>query len=232
MAARTGRTAARDARIGAWAAAVASLGDLLLLYVGNAPRPELALPAVGRAWPIWLWLGGGLGVVAIPLYALGYRAAARLVAEAAPRSARLLSGAGAAVAVLGALIHGLTTVLLRDGLAAGAPASDPLLAVADSGLLLPAAWSLATLLVCGASAVFAWHVGRGGTTARRALGLANPALLTAVLAVAGLPWLLARAFLTPAAPNLAHLLFFAACARTLRSLAAASPPQGSCLRQP
>jgi hypothetical protein len=67
---------ARQAELAAGAALVASAGDLLLLYVANAQRAEAGLPEAGEA-P--LWIGGALGVVAIPFYALGYLAASRVV---------------------------------------------------------------------------------------------------------------------------------------------------------
>ena len=42
--------------------------------------------------------------------------------------------------------------------------------------------------------------------------LANPALVTLGFALLGMPVVWLRAFLVPAAPNLAHLVFFAVCA--------------------
>jgi len=205
---------ARHAAAAALAAFVASAGDLLLLYVGNAQRPELALPPAG---PAWLWLGGALGVLAIPFYALGYRAAARLVAPASVRGARALFATGAAGALVGSVIHGLTTWHIQRGLASGAAAGDPMASLAESGSVLLVAWGIAALLVLVASAVFLWFVTRDATDVPRAAGLANPALLTLVLAAAGLPSDLLRSFLTPAAPNIAHLVFFIVCARVLRA---------------
>lgn len=193
-----------------FAALVASAGDLLLLSAANAPRDELGLPGPAR---IGLWLGGALGVVAIPLYALGYRAASRVVATASVRAAQGVRVAGSGGALLGAAIHGLTAAHIA-GRDAGAPGRDPLVSLLDSAPLV-ALWSVASLLVLLASALFAWLTARGVTAAPRAAALANPAGITLAVAAAGLPFTLLRAFLTPAAPNLAHVVFFAVCARVL-----------------
>jgi hypothetical protein len=206
----------RCASIAALAALIASVGDVLLLYVANARREELGLPAAG---PGWLWLGGVLGVVAIPIYALGYRAAASLVAPASARAAQTLFITGAAGAVVGCVIHGLTAAHISAELASQSPARDPLVSLVGAGPLLPTLWALAALLVVVASAVFFWFVGRGTTVAPRAVALANPALTTIALAAVGLPFLFLRSFLTPAAPNLAHVIFFLVCWRVLRSRA-------------
>jgi len=192
----------------ALAAAVASAGDLLMLWVANARRPELGLPSAGLGW---LWLGCALGVAGIPLYALGWHDAARAVSAATSRRAgRAIVGLGAASAAFGTLIHGLTALEIAGAVRAGAPALDPLAAVASAGGALVALWAAAGAAVLVASLLFA-----GAALRRSALGLALlvPALGTLVLAAvaAASPWL--QAFLAPAAPNLAHLLFFAACAR-------------------
>jgi hypothetical protein len=205
---------ARQAELAAGAALVASAGDLLLLYVANAQRAEAGLPEAGEA-P--LWIGGALGVVAIPFYALGYLAASRVVAGVSARASRALLAAGAAVALLGSVIHGLTAVHISAEVAAAAPVRDPLALLVGSDPLLLVLWCLAALAVAGASALFAWSVARGGTLAPRGAALANPALVTIALAALGMPSVLLRAFLTPAAPNLAHFVFFFVCSRVLRS---------------
>lgn len=205
---------ARHAQLAAFAALAASAGDLLLLYVANAQRDELGLPQAGQAW---LWLGGTIGVVAIPFYALGYRSASRLVAAVSVRAAQVLFVAGAAGALLGSVIHGLTAAHISTQFDAAAPGGDPLESLVSWGPLLLTLWGLAALLVVIASALFLWFVGRGTTVAPRRAALANPALATIALAAAGLPSVLLRSFLTPAAPNIAHLIFFAVCSRVLRS---------------
>jgi hypothetical protein len=193
------------------AAAVASAGDLLLLWVGNARRPELSLGEPGAGW---LALGGALGVLGIPVYALGWRDAARLAARAAtPAAARTLAAFGAASALLGTAIHGLTALQIDAALRSAAPAQDPLAAVASGGPALLGLWAAAGACVLIASLIFARAAVRAGAAC---LALATPAPVTLALVAAALPWTLARAFLAPAAPNLAHLVFFAACARRLR----------------
>jgi hypothetical protein len=186
----------------------------MLLYVANAQREELGLPPAG---PAWLWLGGALGVLFIPLYALGYRAASRLVAPASSSAAQILFASGALAAVLGSLIHGLTAAYIRADLEAAVSGPDPLESVASWGALLPALWGLAALSVLIASALFAWFASRGAARAPRSAALANPALVTVALSAVGLPFLFLRSFLTPAAPNLAHLVFFSVCMWSLRS---------------
>jgi hypothetical protein len=173
-----------------------------LLWVGNAARPELGLAAPpGPA----LFVGGALGVGAIPVYALGYRAAAALVAGASPRAARIASSAGGSASFLGAAIHGATAWQIAQS-----PGStlDPLAATLESPLLV-VLWSAATLLVLVASVAFALAALRAR---ERALALANPALVTVLLGALGRASLWLQAFLAPAAPNLAHLAFFTACA--------------------
>lgn len=196
----------QGARLAAFAALAATAGDLLLLHVANAQRPALGLPAPPSGA---LAVGGLLGVVAIPLYALGYRAAARAMAPAAPRAARAVAILGGVAAALGAAIHGGTALAIRADLARGAPAGDPLAAVAGWGPWLVAPWLAASLCVLAASALLAARAPALG-----AARVANPALLTVALAALGAAaGELGRAFLLPAAPNLAHLAFFALCAR-------------------
>jgi hypothetical protein len=193
------------------AAVVASARDLLMLWVANARRPELALgePAAG-----WLALGGALGVLAIPLYAIGWRDAARIAAPgASPAAARALAAFGGASALLGAAIHALTALEIDAALGSDAPARDPLAAVAATGGTLVGLWAAAAACVLVASAIFARAAAWAGAGR---LALATPVPLTLALVALAVPWVLGRAFLAPAAPNLAHVIFFAACARRVR----------------
>jgi hypothetical protein len=201
----------RDAWIAAAAAGFATVGDLLMLYAANAPRPELALPPAPEGA---LLAGGLLGVAAIPLYAFGYRAAARLAGDGAGSRRRGLAEIGVMIAVLGASIHGLTAFLIADDLSAGAPPRDPLAAITAWGLPILVLWMVAALLVLIASVHFSAGVVRARSSGPRGLALATPALLTMLLALPGLGSPLGAAFLTPAAPNVAHGLFFLACAIT------------------
>jgi hypothetical protein len=223
------------ATIGVAAAVVASVGDLVMLYVAGAPRQELALAPPLRGL---LVLGGVLGVVALPLYAAGYWAAFRLCSPegnrlAAPdhtavppgRSAAARHATGDVVAALaifacgtagafvGSVIHGLTALRIdADSMVAMAP-PDSLTAMATWGPLLLALWTIALLCVVCASLAFVWIVVRGRSPLDRRLAILNPALLTLALGAVGLPVESLRSALTPAAPNLAHIVFFSVVAR-------------------
>lgn len=202
----------RSCAAATFAAVIATVGDLLMLYVANAVRPELDLAA---APPGLLWIGGVLGVVAIPIYMLGYRAAATLVAAGYARHARAIASAGTLGSVLGAAIHGCTAFFIRDGLASGAPAEDPLAAIAGAPLLL-ALWAVAALLVVAASVAFATAVRRGVPGVPRGLAWANPVAVTIALSLVGSVTPTSRDFIVPAAPNLAHVVFFVACVRVMK----------------
>ena len=210
---------ARSALLAALAALLATAGDLLMLYVANARRPELGLPPAPSGA---LALGGALGVLAIPLYAHGYRAAARLVPPQWPRSASSVAILGGVTAVLGAAIHGLTALAIHADGIPGAPAGDPFATLLASPLLL-ALWIAVALCALAASLVFAVRTARSPARATRRAGLANPALLTVALIGIGLTPPLARGFLAPAAPNLAHVAFFALCAWALGRQPASEP---------
>ena len=189
-----------------------------MLYVANADRPELRLPAPP---PATLWVGGILGVCAIPLYAGGYRAAARGLAE--PRAARLVALAGTLTAVVGTVTHGLTAASLAAQLESKHLPREPLQGMLSSGPLLLGLWAIGTVLVLVASAAFVWAVSRRPGEFPVRVAWLNPALLTIALGLAAAPVEMLRAFLLPAAPNLAHCVFFAACAWTWR---AARPVRG------
>ncbi|MFI5317851.1 MAG: DUF6796 family protein, partial [Myxococcota bacterium] len=188
------------------AALAASAGDLLLLFVGNSLRPELGLP---RPPGFVLTLGGVLGVVGIPFFALGYQAISREIEAASPALARIVLGCGAAGAAVGGVIHGLTALAIHTAIVSGAAAAPPLEAVAASGGVLAAAWVTASALLVAASlAIAAVGVSRSELLPRW-LTLLNPAAVTVLLALCGLEWEWGRSFLVPAAPNLAHVVFFA-----------------------
>lgn len=202
----------RSARLAGIAALFASTGDFLLLYIGNSQRAELGLPQIGAGW---LWIGGILGVAAIPFYALGYRAVSEWIAPLSRRASQALSVSGLLGSLLGAVIHALTAAYIGTSLHSGVVHEDPLKAVLQSSPLLVSLWGLAAILVVFASLLFMWYIASGRTAAPRALAFANPAFLTLALGMAGFPSLLLRAFLTPAAPNLAHVVFFFLCSHWL-----------------
>lgn len=195
------------------AAGVASAGDLLLLWAAAAPRPEFGLPgAPARA----LVAGGFGGVLAIPLYALGWAALARGM-HAPPGHACIVRAAGAYGAALGAVIHGMTTLALAAERAGATAGSDPLALVGRWGTLLVPLWLLAGALVVAASSIWGRAAWRGEASVPRPVAWMNPAAVTVALGLLGLATPLGRAFLVPAAPNLAHVVFFAAAAVRTRS---------------
>ena len=187
------------------AALVATIGDLLMLYMGNTARPELSLAPLPYAT---LWVGAVLGVAGIPLYAVGYRAASRPFARGV--GARLVVYPGVLAALLGAVIHGLTAVEIRRALDSALPTRPPLEAVAASGAWLVGLWLVVGAMFLVASVAFMVEQLRTTTGSARHVAFANPFLVTVVLGGAAMSneWL--RSFLAPAAPNVAHVVFFLA----------------------
>ena len=196
------------ALIATLAAFTATLGDLLMLYVSNSRRPELLLPAVPESC---LWVGAVLGVLGIPFYALGYHAASRILGGVSKGTARAVFLLGSLGALLGAVIHGVTAIKIHADLETAAAAQDPLSSVAGWGPTILVLWALAAALVLAASVLFGWFVTRGGGSAPRLVGLANPALVTVALIAVGMSTPLLQSFLIPSAPNVAHVVFFGAC---------------------
>lgn len=194
------------------AAVVASVGDLLMLYVatGNAPLTS----AEGQAL---LHVGGWLGVLAIPAYYLGYRECARRLPHWRDNRIALASTLGALVAVFGAATHGLTAMDIHEALAAGAQTRLPQAAFVPG-------WS--ALFVCGVAAAIAallatvvltpalWQLDSRRWKLAAAL---NPITGTLILSAIGLASAELAAYLSPAAPNLAHAIFFALCARAVHA---------------
>ncbi|MCC6531314.1 MAG: hypothetical protein IT531_02100 [Burkholderiales bacterium] len=178
--------------------------------------------AMGRAdQPILLWLGGLAGVLAIPLYTAGYRASTALVAidRVSARYAIVLGGA--CVGLFGAATHGFTAMDIHATIEAGQSLRAPQDAFAP-------AWT--PLFVCGAIAGaatlatalgFAINAWPGSPRVAKAAILANPVLGTIALAGIGAVSDTLRPFMIPAAPNLAHLVFFLACRRALPARPAA-----------
>ena len=83
-----------------------------------------------------------------------------------------------------------------------------------AGASLTVPWAMATVLVVLASAALAYAAWR--TEVPRVWLVANPAVATVLLGAAGAATELGRAFVVPAAPNLAHIVFFAAALRSGR----------------
>ncbi|MRR36138.1 hypothetical protein EG829_15965, partial [bacterium] len=195
------------------AAVIATIGDVLMLLVANALRPEMDL---SRPPEFVLAIGGMLGVAAIPFYALGYGAVARVIRPGYPVLSGIVLACGLGIAASGALIHGLTAFSIRAGMSSGSAVGPPMESIVRSGGILLAVWGFASLLVFAASiAILAAAGGSGTGQLPRWLSRLNPAVVTVILGAAGLPWELGRSFLLPAAPNLGHVVFFCAALHAL-----------------
>ncbi len=196
------------------AAVAASVGDLLMLAVANAGSTE---PGLDPPAAVSLALGAVLGVLGIPLYYAGYRAASQTLARSSPGAARLVLLGGAGTAGIGAFIHGLTAFMIRRDLEAATPVQSPLEAVVDWGVFPVAAWSLAALCVLVASVAMFRGALSHSSDLPRWWGWTNPAFVTVAIAASASGSELGRSFLAPAAPNLAHVVFFACSLAALRS---------------
>jgi hypothetical protein len=84
--------------------------------------------------------------------------------------------------------------------------------VMDAGAPLTVPWAVATVALLLASGAVVWAARRGGVP--RGWIVANPAVVTVLLAATSAATELGRAFLVPAAPNLAHVIFFATAFRS------------------
>jgi hypothetical protein len=195
------------------AAVVASAGDLLLLWIAASTRPGLGLPP---APPSALVVGHFAGVLAIPFYGLGWAALARPLAASHPRAAGVVRSAGFYAAALGAAIHGITGTALAAERGMTGVAIDPLALVTRWGTLLLPLWGLVTVLVAVASWLWARAAWRDEAGIPRWTAWTNPAAGTVGLVVLGAATPLTQALLLPAAPNLAHVVFFAVAAACLR----------------
>jgi hypothetical protein len=86
-------------------------------------------------------------------------------------------------------------------------------AVAGGSRALLYLWLVCGVLLLVASLGFMVLQLRCAKGGARWLGLVNPAVLTLLLVAVAMPSELLRSFLAPAAPNLAHVLFFLTLAR-------------------
>jgi hypothetical protein len=189
--------------IGLIAAVAATLGDLVLLATSHAGRPGFAwLPPPS---PVPLLVGTYVGVLAIPCYALGYRAVA---ARFEPPYRGWIRTLGAAGAILGGTTHGLTGLAIHVELTGGMAGIDPIALVARYGAYLLPLWAAIGVATVAGSAVFVAGVLAGRTDLPRGAALANPALLTLGFVLLGATSVPGRAFLVPAAPNVAHVVLF------------------------
>jgi hypothetical protein len=182
-------------------ATAATLGDFLMLGValGNIGLDTTS----GKAQ---LLAGTALGILILPSYLLGYRAVARACAI---RGQRRFLALAAIVAGCGAATHVLTGLDIHQALAAGASRRLPADAFAEPSLLV----LCATLAAGACLAASLWIViavtdARLRLTPVRLVALANPVLWTVVLTAIAVPMGEAGHYLGPAAPNIAHFVFF------------------------
>jgi hypothetical protein len=199
----------RSSVLAGFAALGASAGDLVMLLVANGAHFGIALPAPYSL----LGVGAALGVGLIPVYAVGYFAVAQALFSAAPRAAWTVRLGGALAAAIGTLIHAVTAVAIFGALRSeprGAPAPEPIAAIGQRPLLT-ALWAAAAIAFVAANAPLLWRGLRGPEK----WALANPLVTALALGALGTPFEPGRFFLLPAAPNLAHALFFALTARRL-----------------
>jgi hypothetical protein len=219
--------------LAAVAALAASAGDVLLLWYASGGRPDLPmLPPIGGGA---LVAGHYLGVLAIPLYAFGYWGVAqairpRRLPEGGPsrsdpqtsgadraareRAAQQVFLAGAFGAAYGAAVHGITAIAEHAGRGAAGPATPASILGPYFAFLGPLWIALAALALVG-SVVYTRAVASGATLLPRRMALASPVALCALAALLAAPTPLGRALLVPAAPNVAHLWFFALAALAL-----------------
>ena len=205
--------------IAASGAVAATAGDLGQLWVVNAARPSLHLAAPPPSLIIFATLAGALG---IPLYGIGYFVRAQRARRDAPRLAALVMIAGAAFAVLGAVVHTATGVLIAYEVGGITHDLDPLQGILASGPLVLTLWGLASaaLIVAGTA--------EAALPQRHAARCFSPLLLTVAITLAaplaGSPW---RDFLAPASVNIAHFAFFSVGVRGSRGGSAARDGRGA-----
>lgn len=207
-------TARGACALGAVAAVAANAGDLLLLWFASAGRAELGLPALPDGA---LLAGHLLGVFAIPLYGVGYWGVSRAIGAAHRRAARFVFVAGALGGAYGGAVHGITGMAERLQAAAGIVPGDPMAFIEQLGGFLVPLWIVVAIAIAAGSIVFAAAVWRGDTAFPRWMALANPVALLLLAALLGAPTPLGRAVLVPAAPNTAHVWFFALAALSMRT---------------
>jgi hypothetical protein len=201
--------------IGVVAALVGTVGDLLLLATSNATRPGFGW--LGPRSDAVLLVGTYLGVLAIPCYGLGYRDVA---AHVDPPYRRWIAALGVAGGVLGGTTHGITGLVIHVEQSGGAAGVDPVTLLGRYGAYLLPLWAAIGAASLVGSIAYAMAVLAGRSRLPRGLALVNPLTLTVAIALAGATSALGRAFVVPAAPNLAHVVFFGVIAMLGRRAAA------------
>jgi hypothetical protein len=155
-----------------------------------------------------LTVGYFLGVFAIPLYGIGFWAVAKILAAETPFAGMVVFVSGVIMAVLGGIIHGVTGISIEAQVRAGGIMKEPIEAIFDYGVFLLPLWGAASILSFIGSVGFARGVASGNSILPRYISIFNPVVLTACVVLAGAATPMLQAFLIPAAPNVAHVIFF------------------------
>src|SRR5262245_42724296 len=153
-----------------------------------------------------------VGALAILFYAMGYWQVACGLLPAGETAARRVFLLGAATAGVGAVIHGMTGVTLRYEVLHGGDVSPARIITA----LLPL-WLLGVACGSVANVIYALAILRGPTAYPRWMAAANMLVLPVAVSALALPGgNEVRALVIPAAPNIAHVIFFALTTVALR----------------
>jgi len=185
-------------------AVAATFGDFLMLYIVNANAAQ-TLPSHAT---ILLPLGYFLGVFAIPLYGFGFWAIAKIFEPGAIRAGHFVLVSGVMMAIIGGIIHGVTGITIEAQLRADGSHLEPIAALVEYGVYLIPLWAIASVLSFIGAVGFASGVISGKTIFSPFIAVFNPVVLTVVIGLAGTMTPAIRMFLIPAAPNVAHVLFF------------------------
>ena len=184
------------ASIAALAAVAASAGDLLLLWIaGGGDRS-------------WLAVGHYLGVLFIPLYALGYRAVGDML-----RSPPIL-WIGVYAAAVGAAIHGMTTMAIWSS-PTSEHAADRFASLTPILPYLIPLWLLVGALTLAGSAL-QFRAVRADASLPPWFAWVNPSVLIVIVAGFAAPLGAIAGYMIPAAPNLVHVIYFAVVAVVAR----------------
>jgi hypothetical protein len=184
-------------------------GDLLLLLVVNSLRTGIRLQQPST---IILTMGGLLGCLSIPLaYAFGYAVMARVLRPTARITAAIILFGGIGLAIVGAVMHGVTWMTIRSSMITGAVSlSSPMVAIMKQGGILLNLWIIGCVLLTVVSILIV----RSGILRPRAIPLwlafLNPITLILLIGIPSSFADIGRSYILPMAPNLAHLGFFLA----------------------
>jgi hypothetical protein len=109
----------------------------------------------------------------------------------------------------------VTGILVRVAAIEGGSGGSSVSTLRPYAAYLAPLWVLVLALMVAGSAVFAFAVLRRETRFPRWIAAFSPIVLVTVCTVVSLPSQVLRAFLLPAGPNLAHLIFFGLTAALL-----------------